>query len=152
MTAPATTPPDASVTALRPGHEALIRSYFAACSTGTAAEIAAHFTPDAIVYDTNVAPMRGAEAIGAGWVRVRGKWGATWHVEACVSEGDAAAIEWSMTGSDPSDGRRFVFRGSEHYRIESGLIAEIRQYWTFDRTRLDTGLVGFAYDDSDGAS
>ena len=46
-----------------------------------------------------------------------------------------------MTGTDPRSGRAFMFRGSEHYRLDGGLIAEIRQYWTFDRERLDTGFV-----------
>jgi hypothetical protein len=63
-----------------------------------------------------------------------------------VSDGDVAAIEWSMTGIDPDDGEVFTFRGSEHYRFETdvNLIVEIRQYWAFDPSALDTGLIGFA--------
>ena len=50
-----------------------------------------------------------------------------------------------MVGTDRRTGRSFVFRGSEHYRLVDGLIDEIRQYWTFDRDRLDTGLVDYPY-------
>ena len=50
-------------------HGRLVRSYFSACNDGTVEEIAAHFTPDAVVYDTNHAPVRGAEAIGRFWTR-----------------------------------------------------------------------------------
>ena len=50
-----------------------------------------------------------------------------------------------MTGIAPGDGRPFAFRGSEHYGFEGDLIAEIRQYWTFDPAILDTGLVDYPY-------
>ena len=70
-----------------------------------------------------------------------------WSVDSVVeaADGSSAAIEWSMVGTDPRTGRSFVFRGSEHYRLVDGLIDEIRQYWTFDRDRLDTGLIDYPY-------
>lgn len=127
-------------------HGERIARYFEACSVGGAADIAAHFTPDAVIYDTNLDPFRGAPAIGAAWVKIRTDWlGARWAVDSVVAEGDNAAIEWSMTGTDPRTGDAFVFRGSEHYRLVDGLIDEIRQYWTFDRSRLTTGLRGYPY-------
>lgn len=125
-------------------------AYFRACSYGSADDIAAHFTDDAVVYDTNIAPVRGKAAIGPMWVKVRERWGgATWALDSIVAtaDGTAAAIEWHMTGTDPRSGRAFVFRGSDHYRLRGGLIEEIRQYWTFDPDRLDTGLVGFDHPD-----
>ena len=128
-----------------------IEHYFKACGEGTADEIGSHFTVGAAIYDTNVRPIIGREAIGEMWVKVRERWqGARWHVDSFVGDADGAAIEWSMTGTDPASGRPFVFRGSEHYMFEDSssercLIAEIRQYWTFDPDRLDTGLLGFAY-------
>lgn len=121
-----------------------ITAYFAACTDGSATDIASHFTPDAAVRDTNIRPVRGANAIGAMWVKVRERWGgARWTVESVVVDegGATAAIEWAMTGTDPDSGRPFTFRGSEHYRFTHSLIDEIRQYWTFDRERLDTGLL-----------
>lgn len=121
-----------------------IEAYFVACSEGSAADIATHFTPDAVIRDTNLRPVRGAEAIGVMWVKVRERWvGARWTVESVVADEarGAAAIEWAMTGTDPASGRAFTFRGSEHYRLVGSLIDEIRQYWTFDRERLDTGLL-----------
>ena len=125
-------------------HNKLIERYFAACSEGTADDIAACFAADAVVYDTNHKPIRGGAEIGAFWCRTRERWdGARWYVDSCVSEGDAAAIEWTMTGM--LDGARFTLRGSEHYRVTDARIAEIRQYWTFDRDRLDTALVDFPY-------
>lgn len=130
----------------RASHLERITDYFDACGTGSPDEIAGHFTADAVIYDTNVRPMCGAGDIGASWVKVRGRWGgARWSVDSIVSQDDAAAIEWSMTGTDPESTRRFVFRGSEHYRFDpaENLIAEIRQYWTFDPVRLDTGLIDY---------
>lgn len=123
-----------------------IVAYFTACSGGTAAEIAQHFTETAVIWDTNVAAFRGAEEIGSQWVKVRERWqGAVWGMDSCVAVGDVAAIEWWMTGTDPRTQRAFTFRGSEHYRFVDGLIDEIRQYWTFDPAKLDTGLIGYAY-------
>lgn len=131
-----------------PTHLERITAYFDACGLGSANDIARHFTADAVIYDTNVRPMVTADGIGADWVTVRDRWrGARWVVDSIVSDGDMAAIEWSMNGTDPASGRDFVFRGSEHYRFEPGTnrIEEIRQYWTFDRDRLDTGLVDYPY-------
>lgn len=123
-----------------------IVAYFEACTSGTADGIAAHFTQDAVVYDTNVRPVHGNAAIGTMWVKVRERWrGARWTVDSFVGEGDAAAIEWSMVGTDPTSGRTFTFHGSEHYALRDGLIAEIRQYWTFDPVLLDTGLLGYRH-------
>ncbi len=45
-------------------NEDRIRSYFAACSSGSSSEVASHFTEDAVIYDTNHPPIMSAEAIG----------------------------------------------------------------------------------------
>ena len=130
---------------------ARIEAYFQACSGGTAEAIAAHFTDDAVIWDTNLAPCRGADAIGAMWVKVRRRWGgAVWTVDTAVTDGTTAAIEWTMTGIEPREQRPFTFHGSEHYAFRDSLIAEIRQYWTFDPDRLDTGLVDWPYDPPEG--
>ena len=126
-----------------------IRAYFESCNGGDPEAVAAHFTADAVIWDTNVRPARGRGGIGAMWAAVSRRWGgARWTVDSVVEspDGAAAAIEWSMTGTDPRSGRAFTFRGSEHYRFDGDVIAEIRQYWTFDRERLDTGLVDYPYD------
>ena len=125
-------------------HGELIRAYFESCNTGTPEEIAAHFTEQAVIYDTNHGPVRTAAGIGLFWQKIRAQWqGAVWTVDRVVSDGDTAAIEWNMAGE--GDRGRFVFRGSEHYGFEGPLIAEIRQYWTFDQSKSDTGLVGYPY-------
>jgi hypothetical protein len=123
-----------------------INTYFMACGEGTAADIASHFTEQAVIFDTNVRPIGGAQQIGEMWVIVRQRWGgARWSVDSVIEGEATAAIEWSMTGTDPTTQRQFTFRGSEHYRFAGSLIDEIRQYWTFDAEALDTGLVGFSY-------
>ena len=125
-----------------------ITTYFKACSTAPAADIASHFTDDAVIYDTNLRPAIGAQAIGSMWAKVRDRWqGAVWTVDSFVGDSKGAAIEWSMAGTNPDDGQSFTFRGSEHYRFDATLIAEIRQYWSFDPNRLDTGLVDYPYED-----
>ncbi len=136
----------------RTDHESLIVAYFDSCNTGEPERIAAHFTPDAVIYDTNHKPVVTSAGIGAFWQRIHRQWdGALWHVDRVVSDGDTAAIEWQMSGT--ADGGPFVFRGSEHYGFEGSLIDEIRQYWSFDPkamgdTGADTGLVGYPYGES----
>ncbi|MCY4516790.1 MAG: nuclear transport factor 2 family protein [Acidimicrobiaceae bacterium] len=155
------------------GIEARITGYFDACTSGDAAAVARHFTDDAVVYDTNHAPVRGAATIGRFWSRIASKWqGASWHCERLVTDGDTAAIEWRMSGTMPaprsgtssptthsdtgnpeahSGGVPFAVRGSEHYdfgpHVEGGdrLIAEIRQYWTFDLEHPSSELVDYPY-------
>ena len=129
--------------------EQRIRAYFDACTHGDATAIGAHFTDDATIYDTNVPPVRGREAIGRFWVRVRAKWGgAAWYVDAVLAEGDRASIEWTMTGRDATSGDTFAVRGAEWYRFEGGLVAEIRQYWTFVANAPGSQLLGYTYDDA----
>ncbi|MEM7092467.1 MAG: nuclear transport factor 2 family protein [Actinomycetota bacterium] len=121
-----------------------ITAYFASCNDDPPDVIAAHFTDDAVIFDTNHAPIRGAEAIGAFWERIRGQWdGAVWGIDRIISDGESAAIEWYMRGVGTQG--PFIFRGSEHYAFEADRIAEIRQYWTFDRDVPDTGLQGYDY-------
>jgi len=125
-------------------HRERIEAYFRACSGGSEAEIASHFTTDAVVYDTNHKPIAGAEAIGRFWVQIREQWdSAQWFVDTCLSDGGGAAIEWTMTGR--AAGRFFAVRGSEHYDFGGDRIAQIRQYWTFDRERLDSALRDYPY-------
>ena len=121
-----------------------IRDYFEACNSGDGTKIAENFTPDGVVYDTNHAPVVGRDGIGAFFQKIVSKWsGARWTVDRIVEDGDAAAIEWSMSGLH--EGRPFTVRGSEHYRFEDGLIKEIRQYWTFDPSNPGSELQGYDY-------
>ena len=125
-------------------HRDLVDSYFSSCSGGTADDIAGHFCHDAVVYDLNHDPIRGAAEIGDFYVRVRAQWGgATWLVDTYLGDEQHAAGEWSMHGI--ADGEPFVVRGSEHYEFRAGKIGQIRQYWKFDRKRPGVALRGYPY-------
>lgn len=126
-------------------HQALVERYFSACSTGSAADIAACFTDGAVVYDLNHRPVRGADRIGAFYTRVRDQWdGAVWEVNTYLERGGAAAIEWTMRGV--ADGQEFAVRGSEHYAFLAGRIDQIRQYWRFDQSSPSVALRDYPYD------
>ena len=125
-------------------HEVLIRKYFLSCSYGSVHEISDFFSSDAIIYDTNHQPILSKERIGQFWVEIREQWsGATWHVDSVIESGDSAAIEWTMKGA--IDGDEVAFHGSEHYTITDGVIHEIRQYWSWKRNVLTSGLLGYDY-------
>jgi len=125
-------------------HEVLIRKYFLSCSYGSVHEISDFFSTDAIIYDTNHQPVLSKERIGQFWVDIREQWGgATWHVDSVIESGDSAAIEWTMKGA--IEGDRVTVHGSEHYTIAGGVIHEIRQYWSWKRNVLTSGLLGYDY-------
>lgn len=125
--------------------EAVVRSYFSACTSGSPDDISRHFTAEAVIYDTNHAPVIGSATVGEFWSRIRAKWvGAVWSVDTYVGDDRAGAIEWTMTGTDGD--RPFAVRGSEHYEFQNGRIDQIRQYWTFDASAPGSELVGYDYD------
>ena len=137
----------ADATEVRPGRLALVERYFEACSRGSAETISACFTDDATIFDTNLPPVRGDVACGRFWTTVRSRWGgATWQVDHGIADGDDVACEWTMRGV-ADDGRPVTFRGSDHYRFEGDRIAEVRQYWVFDRGGLMSGLLDYPYGD-----
>lgn len=118
-------------------------AYFELCTSGSARDLAACFTPDATIYDTVVPPVRGARIIAESVVALRQAWqGGRWSVDSLVASADGThvAIEWTLRGR--RGGMPAVLRGSEHYRLDAdGRIEEIRQYWN-DR---GTGLNGYRY-------
>jgi len=128
-------------------HEVLIRQYFLSCSYGSAQEISDFFSTDATIYDTNHQPISSGERIGQFWVDTREQWsGATWHVDSVIESDESAAIEWTMKGQ--KDSHEVTFHGSEHYLIVGGVIHEIRQYWSWKRNALTSGLLGYDYPDA----
>lgn len=123
----------------------LVEDYFELCSSGSAAQIAAACTDDAVIYDTNHGnhgPVSTAETIGTSWLGGRDRWhGARRKLDAAVEQGGLVAVEWTMMGR--RDGAPFRVRGSDHYRFEGGRIAEIHQYGTFRPEGSE--MVGYPY-------
>lgn len=121
-------------------NETAVRAYFEACNRGDAAGISAFFTPDAVIYDLNVEPIRGAEAIGRFWHQVSSRRQATWRIDTLLVGPRAVAMEWAMTVGRPVAGTVF---GSDHYDLdEHGRITEVRQYWRHRPDSAPTGLLG----------
>lgn len=121
--------------------DALVRRYMERCNTASAAEIATCFVDDAVIYDLNHPPVRGASEIGAFWVKVRQRWrGATWTVVDLVVDGERVAMEWTMTGH--CDGTDLEFRGADIVATSGGRITEIHQYWSY-RPETGSTLVGY---------
>lgn len=111
--------------------EQRIRDYFAACNTGDAERIAAHFTDDGVHYFPAGSPfgaLRGAQAIGECWAHCVATLGSHWTVDHYLGDTTKceAVIEW--THNKPKVQQ--VLRGDEWYRFnEAGLITEIRAYY-----------------------
>jgi ketosteroid isomerase-like protein len=128
------------------GHRAeTIARYHDACSAGDAEAIAALCSERVVHYftDPTTPPVRGAEHLGRYWRKVRRLRRARWRLErVLVGDGDDAAIEWTLLADGP-DGRRTALHGTEWYRFEGGLIAEIRAY--FNPSPDGGGLAGFPY-------
>lgn len=129
-------------------YRARVEAYFAACNSGDADAVAAHFAPHACIYDLNLQPVRG-DGIGPFWAAVFRKWqGPQWTLDSVVEDEAAGvvAIEWTMTGTWQD--APFRVSGSEHYAFDGDLIAEIRQYWIFDTDKRERRLIGFPYRDA----
>lgn len=126
-------------------NRARVDDYFAACTQGSADDITSHFCEDAVIYDLNHRPVRGATEIGAFYVKVRDQWdGARWVIDTFIESESSAAGEWSMHGRTKG-GDAFVVRGSEHYEFRDGKISQIRQYWRFDPERPGITLRDYPY-------
>jgi ketosteroid isomerase-like protein len=121
--------------------ESIARRYMDLCNTGDAASIGGCFTADAVIYDLNVPPVKGAEAIGQFWVRVRDRWeGGTWSIIALVSDGRTVAVEWDLRGR--RHGEPILFRGADMITVEAGRISEVHQYWSY-QPETGSDLVGY---------
>lgn len=119
-----------------------IRSYYESLNLPDVDAIAAHFTADATHYYTRLGPHHGRGiAENAVWAQnnIEGRW----HYEHGIEQGDEAVIEWAMTWRDPKSGERRINRGTEWFRMQDGLIAEIRAYHHGDATNPEGNLLGF---------
>jgi hypothetical protein len=106
--------------------------------------VASHFTDDATHYYTRLGPHHGREiAENARWAvdNLEG----CWWFEHGIADGDEAVIEWSMTWRDPKWRERRINRGTEWFRLEDGLIAEVRAYHHGDRRNPSGDLLGFDF-------
>jgi ketosteroid isomerase-like protein len=122
-----------------------IARYHDACSAGDADAIAALCTADVVHYftDPTTPPVSGAEHLGRYWRKVQRLRRASWRLErVLVGDGEAAAIEWTMLYDAPN-GARTALHGTEWYRFEGELIAEVRAY--FNPSPHGGGLEGFPY-------
>jgi hypothetical protein len=54
-------------------------------------------------------------------------------------------IEWTMTWRDPKSDERRLNRGTEWFRLEAGLIAEVRAYHHGDGRNPRGDLLGFDF-------
>jgi methyltransferase len=123
-----------------------VRSYYEALNTGDVERIAAHLTDDAVHYYTRLGPHQGARAIAE-----NARWGVEqidgqWFMEGGVEQGDAAAIEWTMTWRDPKSGEKRINRGAEFFRFRDGKICEVRAYHHGDRKNPQGDLLGFDHE------
>jgi hypothetical protein len=131
------------------GMERRIRDYFAACNSGDAAAVAAHFEPDAVHYfppGMYEGPFQGAETIGRRWAKAVQTYGSSWTVDQVICDPPTrrAVIEWTHFKSLQGT----ILRGDEWYVFSPrGLIQEIRAYYASPQdpslTALELG--GFDY-------
>src|SRR4029079_2353202 len=112
-----------------------VRGYYAALDTGDADLIAAYFTDDAVHYYTRLGPHAGGRTIAVHAAGAYERLNGRCILEHAVEGDDEVVIEWTMTWRDPESGARRLDRGTEWFRIEDGLIAEVRPYHPAGRTK-----------------
>jgi ketosteroid isomerase-like protein len=126
----------------------LVLEYFDGCNTGdieqmkkTLADNVVHFFLPKVH-----PPIRGAEHLARYWRKFKEVYRPTWKIDRTLAFGNEVVSEWSCAYTLPSNGERKMFRGTEWYVIENGLIAEVRAYYQYDEDR-DCELTGFPYAD-----
>jgi hypothetical protein len=125
-----------------------VRAYYRDLNTGNPDKVARHFHPNANHYYTRLGPMRGAQSIGELTEQGVKQLDASWHLENGIEQGEDVVIEWTMLWRDPRhDNVRRLDRGTEWFRVEGGLITEVRAYHHSDDRNRQGDLVDFDHDE-----
>lgn len=121
-----------------------VQAYYLDLNTGDVERVARHFTPDANHFYTRLPTNGSARAIGEVTEQGVKLLDASWHIEHAIESGDEVVIEWTMLWRDPRhDNVKCLNRGTEWFRIEDGLIAEVRAYHHSDANNRSGDLLGF---------
>jgi hypothetical protein len=121
-----------------------VRAYYRDLNTGEPEKVARHFRPDAHHYYTRLGPNRSAREIGELTEQGVKQLDASWHLEHAIEQGNEVVIEWTMLWRDlRHDSVQRLDRGTEWFRIEDGLIAEVRAYHHSNEKNRQGDLVGF---------
>ncbi len=124
-----------------------VRAYYRDLNTGNVEKVGRHFQPNANHYYTRLEPNRSAQAIGELTEQGVKHLDASWHVENAIEQGDEVVIEWTMLWRDPRHGNvQRIDRGTEWFRIEGGLIKEVRAYHHSDAKNRAGDLIGFDHE------
>jgi hypothetical protein len=121
-----------------------VRAYYRDLNTGNPEKVARHFQTHANHFYTRMEPQRGAQQIGDLTEQGVKHLDASWHLENAIEQDDQVVIEWTMLWCDPRhDNVRRIDRGTEWFRIEDGLIAEVRAYHHSNAKNREGNLIGF---------
>jgi hypothetical protein len=121
-----------------------VRAYYRDLNTGDVEKVARHFQPAANHFYTRMEPQLSAQRIGELTEQGVKLLDASWHLEHAIEQGNEVVIEWTMLWRDPRhDNVQRLDRGTEWFRIEDGLIAEVRAYHHSDARNRQGDLVGF---------
>lgn len=131
-------------------HREHVLSYFRACDTGNIDDLKRHFTPDIVHYflPAEHPPVRGADHLAAYWSKMHRVYHPKWRIDHIMADEQEAVSEWSCAYTEPRDGKRYVFRGTEWYVFRGQLISEIRAYYKWAPGE-DCELNGFPYANRD---
>jgi SnoaL-like domain len=121
-----------------------VKAYYRDLNTGNLDKVARHFQPSANHYYTRLGPHLSAQAIGELTEQGVRHLDASWHLEHALEQGNEVVIEWTMLWRDPRhDGVKRLDRGTEWFRVEDGLIREVRAYHHSDTKNRQGDLLGF---------
>jgi hypothetical protein len=124
-----------------------VKAYYRDLNTGNPEKVARHFKPDANHYYTRLGPNRSAQAIGEITEQGVKHLDGSWHLEHAIEQGDEVVIEWTMLWRDPRHGDvKRLDRGTEWFRLEDGLISEVRAYHHSDEKNRPGDLIGFDHE------
>jgi len=124
----------------------VVLKYFDGCNSGDLDTLRSTLSPNVVHYFLSEGhkPIRGAEHLARYWRKFYLVYKPIWRVDHTLAARDEVVIEWSCSYIPRDKIDRMMFRGTEWYFMESGLIGEVRAYYQYDESR-DCELTDFPY-------
>ncbi len=128
-----------------------VERYFKGCNTADTGLMMSTFKDDVRAYWFGIPKIVGSQNLAAFWAELHEATGARWTVDHGLAYENEAVVEWSMLGTPPERTAEDLWRGTDWFIFEGGLIQEIRQYHPVHDLQpgQDVDLMGFSYLDRD---
>ena len=128
----------------------VVERYFKGCNTGDVDLMMSCFTDDVHAYFVDPFPdVVGGKNLAHFWRELHNATGARWTVDHAIVQGNEAVVEWTELFTPAHKTSEDLWRGTDWFIFDDGLISEIRQYHPVHDLQpgQSSELMGFSYSD-----